>query len=84
MTQRSSTMPTAVMIESSENTMSSTMIWAITPPKEVATRLRLGSPPAPSIFWWISWVALAIRNRPPAIRIRSRHEKAWPNSSNSG
>ncbi|MDN5760230.1 MAG: hypothetical protein L0H59_17190, partial [Tomitella sp.] len=38
----------------------------------------------PSSFWWISWVALPIRNRPPPIRIRSRHENACPNSENSG
>src|SRR5690348_1267326 len=80
-------MPTAVMIESSENTMSSSMICTITPPK---VAVAAAAPPvltcsmAPSSFWWISWVALPIRNRPPPIRIRSRQENAWPNSSNSG
>ena len=33
--------------------------------------------PSPgSTLWWISLVAFQIRNRPPAIRIRSRTEKA--------
>ncbi len=38
MTHRSSTMPMAVMTESSENTMSSTMIWAITLANDTAAR----------------------------------------------
>src|SRR5690606_32248123 len=82
-TQRSSTMPTAVMIESNENTISSTMIWAMTAMKLVAAPGATCSE-APSSFWWISWVALPMRNRPPPIRIRSRHENAWPNSENRG
>ena len=35
-------------------------------------------------MWWISLVAFQTRNRPPAIRIRSRHEKAWPKAENTG
>jgi hypothetical protein len=37
-----------------------------------------------STLWWISVVAFQTRNRPPAIRMRSRHEKPWPNASKSG
>ena len=88
-TQRWSTMPTAVMIESSENTMSSIMICTTTAPSvavpaAVAAVATEAGMPAPSIFWWISCVALAIRNRPPPIRMMSRHENAWPSTENSG
>ncbi|CAM5610321.1 hypothetical protein RLIN73S_01789 [Rhodanobacter lindaniclasticus] len=83
-TQRWSTMPTAVMIESSENTMSSSMICTITPPKVAVAAPTVTCSVAPSSFWWISWVALPIRNRPPPIRMMSRQENAWPNSENSG
>ena len=37
MTSTRSTMPTAVMIESSENTMSMMMIWTITAPNDAPT-----------------------------------------------
>ena len=37
-----------------------------------------------STVWWISLVAFQIRNRPPAIRIRSRQEKPWPNAVKTG
>ena len=67
------TMPTAVMIESSENTRSMTMIWAITPAKLDAT-LADSLPSSPSSNWCTSPVLFQIRNRPPAIRIRSRPE----------
>jgi hypothetical protein len=76
---RWSVMPTAVRIESIENTMSSRMIWKIAPPTlEIAAVLTSGadSSASGSTLWWISLVAFQIRNRPPAIRIRSRHEKA--------
>ena len=73
----SSVMPTAVMIESTENTRSSSRIWKIAPPS-------VSGDAWPTIVvlvvgridvWWISLVAFQIRNRPPAIRIRSRQEK---------
>ena len=38
-------MPIAVMIESSENTMSMTMIWTITQKNALALRLASSSPP---------------------------------------
>ena len=37
-----------------------------------------------STVWWISLVAFQTRNRPPAIRIRSRHEKPWPKAEKTG
>ena len=37
-----------------------------------------------STVWWISLVAFQIRNRPPAIRIRSRQEKPWPKAVKTG
>ena len=37
-----------------------------------------------STVWWISLVAFQTRNRPPAIRIRSRQEKAWPKAVKTG
>ena len=41
-----------------------------------ASRCRRRRRPAPgSTLWWISLVAFQTRNRPPAIRIRSRQEK---------
>ena len=72
----SSTMPTAVMIESSENTRSMTMICRITAAKPALTAAA-ASPSAPSSDWWISTVLFQIRNRPPPIRIRSRPEISW-------
>ena len=77
-------MPTAVITESSENTRSSTMIWAI-----VAANVAVPVPPAecsstPSSFWWISCTALYTRNSPPTIRMRSRPENSLPHSVNSG
>ena len=58
-------MPTAVITESSEKTMSSSAIWTMTQrttaaPSPAAVRLV----PASSLSW-ISRVALAMRNRPP-------------------
>jgi hypothetical protein len=83
MMRTSSTMPTAVMIESSEKTMSITMICRITAVKVAFTAL-LASPSSPSSEPWISVVAFQTRNRPPAIRIRSRPEISWPSTVNSG
>ncbi|MNC89269.1 hypothetical protein D3C83_51780 [compost metagenome] len=42
-TRTSSTMPTAVMIESSENTRSMTMIWPMIAPKVARTTFVVGS-----------------------------------------
>ncbi len=77
----SSVMPTAVRIESTENTMSSAMIWAMAAAKPSAALPLSGSSSSPlspsgSMLWWISLVAFHNRNRPPAIRIRSRPENA--------
>ena len=52
-THSSSTMPTAVMTESSEKTMSSSMIWMMTLANDAATRLD-ACPSSPSSFSWIS------------------------------
>ncbi len=56
-TQSCSAMPTAVITESSEKTMSSTAIWAETAPNEALT-LASPSPSSPSSLLWISCVAL--------------------------
>ena len=53
MTHSSSTMPTAVMTESSEKTMSSSMIWTITLANDAATRPD-ACPSSPSSLSWIS------------------------------
>ena len=49
-------------------------------------RLMARRPPSPaaSISACISWVALAIRNRPPPIRMMSCQEIDWPNIVTSG
>src|SRR5882672_6768639 len=75
--------PTAVITESSENTMSSRTICPTTAPNEARARVpaRSASPSSPS---WISRVLFAIRKRPPATRIRSRPENGWPSTWNSG
>ena len=82
----SSVMPTAVMIESTEKTRSSSRIWKIAPP-----RVRFSVWPTISSLWscgstewWISLVAFQTRKRPPAIRIRSRQEKPCPKAVKTG
>ena len=54
-------------------------------------KLITARPPAPascgatgSTVWWISRVAFQTRNRPPAMRIRSRQEKPWPKAVKIG
>ena len=64
MIDTSSAMPTAVITESSENTMSSNMIWTITDANDGATRAD-PCPSSPSSRSWISSVALPSRNSPP-------------------
>ena len=76
-------MPTAVMTESSENTMSRIMIWTITAANEPAAFTVLACS-SPSSRPWISQVALAMRNRPPPSRMRSRPEMSRPATVNSG
>src|SRR5258708_15071244 len=76
-------MPTAVMIESNENTMSMIMICRITPEK-VAPTASEAAPFSPSSSWWISLVLFHRRKRPPAIRMRSRPEISWRKTEKSG
>ena len=52
-TARSFAMPTAVMTESSENTMSSSITWTMTAANEAATRAD-SWPSSPSSLSWIS------------------------------
>src|SRR5512134_202367 len=75
--------PTAVITESSENTMSSITIWPITA-ANVARPRGLACPCSPSSLSWISKVLFAIRNRPPTMRMRSRPEIGWPSTAKSG
>src|SRR6266446_4128614 len=75
--------PTAVMTESSEKTMSSRTIWPTTPAND-ARAPRAPWPASPSSPAWISRVLLASRNRPPAMRIRSRPENGCPSRLNHG
>ena len=75
-------MPTAVRIESMEKTRSSIRICTMAAPKLVIALFfaSIMSPVgAGSTVWWISLVAFHSRNMPPAIRIRSRQEKAVSN-----
>src|SRR6266849_3751699 len=76
-------MPTAVMIESNEKTMSMIMICRITPEK-VAPTAAEAAPFSPSSSWWISLVLFHRRKRPPAIRMRSRPEISWRKTVKSG
>ena len=79
----SSVMPTAVMMQSIEKTRSSSRIWHDGGASKADDRGGLPVDTSPcsawATLWWISVVAFQTRNRPPAIRIRSRHEKPWPN-----
>lgn len=78
MTETCSTMPTEVMIESREKTASSTMIWIMTCQKPAGRGAAACSAICPSRRSCSSRVPLKSRNTPPAIRIRSRAEKARP------
>ena len=71
-----SAMPTAVITESSEKTMSSTAIWARTEPKVAAALPRCWVSSVCSILWWISRVLLKIRKAPPTSRMMSFQEIA--------
>ena len=77
MMARWSTMPTAVMTESSENTASSTTICVTMTQKLAYTRGPDEEPwPPPSSRSCSSMVPLNSRKKPPAIRIRSRPDGA--------
>ena len=84
MTPMSSAMPTAVSTESSENTMSSRTIWIRTEAIVAVRPPPVACSSSPSSASWISVTAFHIRNRPPAIRIRSRTENPWSPMVNSG
>ncbi|MNV66835.1 hypothetical protein D3C71_1596090 [compost metagenome] len=74
-----SAMPTAVITESSENTMSITAICAITMPNTAEALVVVGSSSSPPVISSrISIVPLMIRNRPPRISTRSRMEMPMP------
>ncbi len=75
---RSSDMPIAVSMESTENTTSRTTICKMIIAKLVLAARTPNSSPASagSSLCLISVVDFQIRNAPPAIRIRSRREKA--------
>ena len=78
-------MPTAVMMLSTEKTMSIMMIWTrpARRPSGAAGFLSASSPSG-STRWWISAVAFQSRNRPPASSSRSRTEKGCPSTVASG
>ncbi len=84
MTPSSSTMPTAVITASSENTASSTTIWATTAAKLAYTFDSLCVCSTPSRRSCSSMVALNSKKMPPTRRIRSRPEKLKAPSENSG
>ncbi len=82
MTSKCSAMPTAVITESSENTMSSTAIWAITVMNDAVAGPPMWRSPSTSVC--ISCVPLYSRNRPPAARTMSRQEYAVSKRVNIG
>ncbi|KYF51167.1 hypothetical protein BE08_37155 [Sorangium cellulosum] len=75
-------MPTAVMTESSEKTMSSTTICAMTEGNDAFTLGWSSLESSTSSLSNISWVDLPIRNTPPPSRIRSRPLKSCPSRLN--
>src|SRR5690606_17100341 len=79
-----SAMPTAVITESSENTMSITAIWAITTQNTCEAMVVRGSSSwPPLISSRISMTPFTSRKAPPTIRIRSRTEMPMPPMWNS-
>src|SRR5690606_30088079 len=80
----SAAIPTAAITESSENTMSITAIWAITPPNDAAALPLMSAASSWSTLMSsrISSTPFTTRNRPPRISTRSRTEMPWPNSMN--
>ena len=84
MTGKSSVMPTAVTMLSTENTMSSATICATAVAKPSCTAPAPPSSSRPSTCSWISCVALKIRKKPPASSTRSRSEKPWSRIVNNG
>ena len=84
MTDKCSTMPTAVITASRENTASSTTICATIGQNMAYTAFDLRSATWPSNRSCNSIVALNNRNRPPNSMIKSRPEKDFSNTSNNG
>src|SRR3954466_2579229 len=77
--------PTAVITESSEKTMSRTRICASTVPAAAGAALFDESCDSfPSSLACISCAAFATRNRPPPMRIRSRPENSFPDTVKRG
>src|SRR6267142_405738 len=84
-THRSRAIPTAVITESSEKTTSRTRICASTAAiAGAAVPFVPSSASGPSSLACISCADLPTRNRPPAIRIRSRPEISFPRTEKSG
>ena len=77
-------MPTAVMTLSSEKTMSSTAISAITTQKLACPLLAECSSCSPLTLEWISSVDLPMRKSPPKISTKSRPVIVKSNTLNSG
>ena len=73
-----STMPTEVMMESRENTASSTRIWMMTCQKPERVGAEEYSAMPPSRRSCSSMVPLSSKKMPPPMRMKSRHEKALP------
>ena len=79
MIETSSTMPTAVITESSENTMSMIAICTMTAAKPARTAAAAcSSSSSPSSEPWISCTLFHSRKRPPPMRMRSRPEMSLP------
>ena len=85
MTETCCAMPTAVMTESSEKTMSSSTIWQ--------TACRSAAPPAAAVQLGLVLDLelvvdlvrrLADEEEPAASRMRSRPEMPWPHTVKSG
>src|SRR5512133_3927912 len=83
MTGRSFDIPTAVMTESSEKTMSSSPIWTTTDQNALALTGFASAACCTSSLSWISTVAFPTRKSPPESRMRSRPETPWPRNEKS-
>ena len=86
MTQISLAMPTAVTTESSENTMSISMICPMTAPMLAFAFLAFGSssPPIFSVFSNTSLLLLKIKKTPPTSKMRSRPDISCLKTVKSG
>ena len=81
---RCCTMPTEVMMESTEKMASRMTIWAMTCQKAALLALPWGSSTCPSSRSCISMVPLSSRKTPPAMRMTSLQEKPCPQSVTKG